>query len=224
MSLKQKRLSGVFWQGLERVGSQGISFIVTIILARLLAPEEFGIIAIMMVFITLCNVFVDSGFSTALIQKIDAIEADYCSVFYINIAMALILFFILYIISPAIASFYKTPSISLYMRILSIVLFIRSFSLIQNTLLRKRMLVHLSFRISWIALIISGTIGIVMAYQGYGVWALIAQQISCASVTAIMQWLLVRWRPQWIFDWKRIKSLYRFGWKMFFSSSTVSSS
>ena len=215
--LHKKIISGVLWQGFERIGSSGISFVVSIILARLLSPKEFGTIAIMLVFITLCQVFVDSGFSTALIQKKNITEADCCSVFYINIIMAALLYCIVFAAAPFIASFYKTPSITFYLRILSITMVIRSFSIIQNALLRKRMLFRLSFRISWVALIVSGAIGITMAYSGCGVWALIAQQLANAAVTAAMEWLLVRWRPQCIFNWESIRTLYRFGWKIFCS-------
>jgi O-antigen/teichoic acid export membrane protein len=216
-NLKQSIVRGVLWQGLERIGSYGINFIVSIILARLLSPEEFGVIAIMMVFIALSNVFIDSGFSTALIQKKDMIEADCCSVFYINIVMSFVLYGILYLASPFIAGFYETEGLTLYLHVFSLILIIRSFSLVQNALLRKRMLFHLSFRISWVALIISGTVGIVMAYSGCGVWSLIAQQLSNAFVTVILQWLLVKWRPHWLFDWNRTKELFNFGWKMFCS-------
>lgn len=217
MSLKDKIFHGVFWQGLERVGSYGINFIVSIILARLLSPEEFGVIAIMIVFISLSEVFINSGFSTSLIQKKDLEQVDCCSVFYINIVMGLVLYAILYLVSPYIAEFYKTDGLTLYLHVFSLVLIIRSFSLVQNALLRKRMLFHLSFRISWVALIVSGIVGICMAYSGCGVWSLIAQQLTNAFVTVIMQWFWVRWRPQWLFDWKRTKVLFNFGWKMFCS-------
>jgi O-antigen/teichoic acid export membrane protein len=217
-NLKDKIERGVFWQGLERIGSYGISFVVSIILARKLSPEEFGVIAIMMVFITLSNVFIDSGFSTALIQKKDMEEVDCCSVFYINIVMSLVLYGILFAASPFIEKFYETENLSLYLHVFSLFIIIRSFSLVQNALLQKRMLFRLSFRISWVALIISGIVGIGMAYAGFGVWALIAQQLTTALVTVIMQWYWIRWRPQWLFDWQRTKVLFNFGWKMFCSS------
>ena len=217
-TIKQKTVKGVFWQGLERVGSYGIGFIVSVILARRLSPEEFGVIAIMMVFIALSNVFIDSGFSTALIQKKDMEQADCCSVFYINIVMSLVLYGILYLASPFIAEFYEMKELTLYLHVFSLVLIIRSFSLVQNALLRKRMLFHLSFRISWISLIVSGAMGIIMAYSGCGVWSLIVQQITNAVITVIMQWFWVKWSPQWLFDWQRTKELFSFGWKMFCSS------
>ena len=216
--LRNKIEKGVFWQGLERVGSYGIGFAVSIILARRLSPEEFGVIAIMWVFLTLSNVFVDSGFGTALIQKKNIEEADCCSVFYINIAMSFLIYGILYLVSPFIAKCYETDDLTRYLHVFSLFIIIRSFSLVQNALLRKRMLFHLSFRISWVALIISGIVGISMAYSDCGAWSLIAQQLTNALVTVIMQWYWVKWRPQWLFDWKRSKELFDFGWKMFCSN------
>ena len=212
-----KIIQGIFWQGLERVGNYGISFVVSIILARLLSPEEFGVVAIMTVFISLSNVFIDSGFGTALIQKKDMEEADCCSVFYINIVMAVVLYGVLYLTAPFIADWYETEGLTLYLHVFSLILLIRSFSQVQAALLRKRMLFHLSFRISWIALVISGAAGIAMAYSGCGVWSLIAQQLVNAFVTVVMQWYWVGWRPKWLFDWKRTKELFNFGWKMFCS-------
>lgn len=216
--LRNKIEKGVFWYGLERIGSYGISFLISIILARLLSPKEFGVIAIMVVFITLSNVFIDSGFSTALIQKKNMEEADCCSVFYINIVMSIVLYLILYVAAPFIARFYETEELTAYLHVFALILIIRSFSLVHNTLLRKRMLFHLSFRISWIALIISGVVGIVMAYSGYGVWSLVGQQLTSAFVTMVMQWFWIKWCPQWLFDWKRTKDLFCFGWKFFCSS------
>ena len=218
MAIKDKVVSGVFWQGLERVGSYGIGFIVSIILAQRLSPEQFGVVAIMLVFTTLSNVFIDSGFSTALIQKKDMEDADCCSVFYINIVMAVVLYLVLYIAAPYIETFYEAEGLTLYLHVFSLFLIIRSFSLVQAALLRKRMLFHLSFRISWVALLISGAVGIAMAYSGCGVWSLVAQQLVHAVITVIMQWILIKWRPKLLFSWDRARDLFRFGWKMFFSS------
>lgn len=213
-----KIATSIFWQGLERVGSYGIGFIVSVILARKLPEEDFGVVAIMTVFITLSNVFIDSGFSTALIQKKDMEDADCCSVFYINIVMAAILYLALFLASPLIERFYEADGLAKYLHVFSLVVIIRSFSIVQAALLRKRMLFHLSFRISWVALLVSGAVGIAMAYSGCGVWSLVAQQIVYSFVTVVMQWILIRWRPKRIFDWERTKELFRFGWKMFCSS------
>ena len=217
-NLKKKIISGVFWQGLEKVGSQGISFVISVVLARLLAPKDFGVIALMMVFITLCNVVVDSGFSGALIQKKDATQADFCSVFFINIGLGVFLYAVMFFAAPWIARFYDSPELTRYLRFSSLALVITSFSRVQQAFLNKNMLFHLSFRINWIALLVSGTTGVVMAYRGFGVWALIAQQLCNATVQCLLLWLLVKWRPMWLFDWSRAKSLFQFGWKFLASS------
>ena len=215
---KNKIATSIFWQGLERVGSYGIGFIVSVILANKLPVEDFGVVTIMTVFITLSNVFIDSGFSTALIQKKDMEDADCCSVFYINIVMSVILYAVLYLASPFIETYYEADGLAKYLHVFSLVVIIRSFSIVQAALLRKRMLFHLSFRISWVALLVSGAVGIAMAYSGCGVWSLVAQQIVYSFVTAVMQWILIRWRPKRIFNWERTLELFRFGWKMFCSS------
>ena len=217
MSLKQKIVSGVFWQGLERVGSQGIGFVISIVLARLLAPKEFGVIALMTVFTSLCGVVMDSGFGNALIQKKDADQTDFCSVFYINLALGGGLYLLLFVTAPLIATFYDSADLSIYLRVSALTLIINSFSLIQGTLLAKRMMFYLNFRISWIALIVSGTTGIVMAYGGFGVWALISQQIISALARCFLLWFWVKWQPQWCFDWSRAKKLFQFGWKFLVS-------
>ena len=217
-SLKQKILSGVFWQGLARVGSQGMGCLIAVILARLLTPEDFGVIALIMVFITLCNTVIDSGFSNALIQKKEAIQSDFCSVFFINITLGLFLYAAMFFAAPLIARFYDSPRITCYLRIASLVLIISSFSRVQQAVLNKNMMFRLSFRINWVSLGISGVVGIIMAYRGFGVWALIAQQICNATIACLLLWLLVKWRPRLCFDRARTKKLFQFGWKFLVSS------
>lgn len=217
-NFKQEIVSGVFWQAFERIGNFGIRFLITIILARLLAPSEFGVIAIMLVFVSLLNVITDSGFTIALIQKKDIDQQDCCSVFYINIFISFIMYFVIYMLAPWINDYYNTAGLTLYLRTFSLIVVIRSFSLIQSALLRKRMLFRLSFKISWVSLIVSGSIGIVMAYFKCGVWSLIAQQITNAIVSGIMLWTLVKWRPSFLFDYARISELFRFGWKVFIAN------
>lgn len=215
--LREKILSGFLWQGLERVGSLGTQFIISIILARLLSPHEFGVISIMMVFITLCNVFIDSGFSLALIQKKDVTEQDCSAVFFINIIMSLIFYMIIFVFAPTIAHFYQNLNISNYLRILAFVFVIRSFSLVQSTLLSKRMLFKFNFRINISAVFLSGLIGITLAYWGFGVWSLIVQQLVNALITGCLLWYFVKWRPIMSFSWRSLKGLYDFGWKIFIS-------
>ena len=217
-NIKKKILSGFFWQALDRVGTQGLQFVIAVILARLLLPEMFGVIAIMSACIALCQVFMDSGFSTALIQKKDADELDYNSVFYINIAMALVIYGALFFLSPLIARFYNATEITSYLRVLALIVPLRSFALVQTALLNKKMMFYLNCRISWAAVVVSGITGIIMAYRGCGVWALVAQQLLSAFITSILQCFWVRWKPAWIFNWQRTRTLFRFGWKIFCSA------
>lgn len=217
-SLKNTILSGVFWQTLEKIGNSCIRFVVSIILARLLSPEEFGVVVIMLIFIELSNTLVDSGFNTALIQKKDIDQTDFCSVFYLNIAIALILFIALCISAQAISDYFKIPELPLYLRVFSVIIVIRSFSFVQQAILQKEMLFYLSFRITFAALIIGGVTGIMMAYCKFGVWSLIAQQMVNAVVTVILQWYLIKWRPSLLFDWNRAKNLFRFSAKILGSS------
>lgn len=213
-SLKHKILSGVFWQGLCNIGSKGLNFVFSIILARLLAPEDFGSVAILMIFIAIAEVFVDSGFSMALIQKKDADDIDCSSVFYINILVAIVLYFVFFAVAPWVAEFYRNPKLTECFRWLALGTVIRSLSLVQQTLLSKRMLFHFNFRIVLCALIVSGTAGITMAYCGFGVWSLIVQQLSNAAIMAVLLWFFVHWRPLPVFAWGRIKSLFHFGSKL----------
>ena len=217
-NLKHKIVSGFLWQGLDRIGTQGLQLVISVILARLLMPEDFGVLAVMSVFVVLCQVFVDSGFSTALIQKKDADELDCNSVFYINLVMAASIYGILFLVAPLVAKFYNKPEITLYLRILALILPLRSFALVQTALLNKKMLFYLNCRISWAAVVVSGTVGIIMAYKGCGVWALIVQQLISALATSLLQCFWVRWKPALIFNWVRAKALFRFGWKIFCSA------
>jgi len=216
--LKHKVLSGIFWQGLGNIGGKGLNFLVSVILARLLAPEDFGSVALLMIFISIGEVFVDSGFSNALIQKKDADDIDCSSVFYINILISAALYLGFFVAAPWIARFYRNPDLTLWFRCLALGTVIRSLSLVQSALLNKRMLFRFAFQISLGALIVSGTVGIVMAYRGFGVWALIAQQLTNAALTGLLLWLLVRWRPRAVFAWDRLRTLFRFGSKLLATS------
>lgn len=203
---------------MERGGTQGIQFIVQIVLARLLLPKDFGAIAIIVVFISFAQVFVQSGFNTALIQNKEVNEVDFSSVFYLSLAVAAILYVIIYFSAPFIASFYEQPILIPTLRVLSITLFIGAFNSIQNAYVAHNMLFKRLFISSLGAIIISGTIGIVSAYSGWGVWALVAQQLSNQLTVAIILWFTVKWRPQLIFSFKRVKILFAYGSKLLASS------
>lgn len=211
---KYKIISSLIWKLLERVGIQGIQFIVTIVLARILMPEEYGIIAIVMVFISLARVFVQSGFNTALIQKKDADEVDFSSVLYLSLGVAGILYVIIYFSSPFIANFYTQPLLVPVIRVLSITLFIGAFNSIQNAFVSRNMLFKRLFISSLGAVIISGVVGIITAYQGMGVWALVAQHLTNQLAITVILWFTVKWRPHLRFSLKRVKNLFSYGSKL----------
>lgn len=215
---KSKVIYSLFWKLMERGGTQGIQFIVQIVLARLLSPEEYGIIAIVMVFILLANVFVQSGFSTALIQKKDADEVDFSSVLYLSLGVAGILYVMIYFSAPFIANFYTQPILIPVLRVLSITLFIGAFNSIQNAFVARKMLFKRLFISSLGAVIISGVVGIIAAYHGWGVWALVAQQLTNQLTIAIILWFTVKWRPYLIFSFERVKMLFAYGSKLLASA------
>ena len=175
---RSKVLSSLLWKLMERGGTQGIQIIVQIILARLLLPEDYGLIALVTIVITLANVFVQSGFNTALIQKKDADELDFSSVFYLSLFVAGILYVFLFFASPSIANFYREPQLVQVLRVLSISLFFGAFNSIQNAYIAKNMMFKKLFFSSLGAILVSGTVGITFAYMGYGVWALIIQELT----------------------------------------------
>lgn len=203
---------------MERGGTQGIQFLVQIVLARLLTPKDYGIIALIGIFITIANVFVQSGFSTALIQKKNANEEDFSSVFYLSLFVASLLYIILFFVAPIIANFYNIPQLTLVLRIVSITLFLGAFNSIQNAVVSKRMQFKKLFFSSLGAVIVSGIIGITFAYMGFGVWALVAQQLTSQFMITTILWFTVKWRPKLVFSYKRVRKLFSYGWKLLVSS------
>lgn len=215
---KTQVLSSLFWKLMERGGTQAVSFIVSIILARLLLPEDYGIIALVVIFTSIAGVFVQSGLNTALIQKKDADEADFSSVFYLSLFIACLIYIILFLAAPFIAAFYKIPEITPVFRVLSITLFFGAFNSIQNAVVARNMEFKKLFFSSTGAILISGTVGIYMAYTGFGVWALVGQQISNQLFVTLILWFTVKWRPQLLFSLERVKALFSFGWKLLVSA------
>ena len=215
---KSNILTSLFWKLLERGGTQGIQFIIQIVLARLLAPEQFGTIAIVMVFINIAQVFVQSGFNTALIQKKDADDVDFSSVFYLSLALAGILYLIIFLSAPYIANFYNDDILIPVLRVLSLTLFAGAFNSIQNAFVSRNLLFKKLFKSSLGAILISGVLGIIAAYQGLGIWALVIQQlVNQISITIIM-WFTVKWRPKLVFSFSKVGELFSFGWKLLASS------
>ena len=206
--------SSLFWKYLECTGTQGIRFVIQIILARLLLPADFGIVALMMVFISLAQVFVQSGFSTALIQSQDATDIDFSSVFYLSLGVAGVLYVLLYFAAPGIAAFYKMSELTPVMRVFSVILFFGAVNSIQNAVISREFKFKKLFYSSLGAVSGSGVIGIYMAYEGFGIWALVWQQIANSVFLCAIMWITVKWRPKWIFSLERVRILFSFGWKL----------
>ncbi len=213
-SLKSKALSGLFWMYMERIGAQVVSFIVSIVLARLLMPEEYGVISIVMVFINVCNVFATGGFGKALVQKKDADDVDFSSVFYFNFAFSLFLYAILFFSAPLISSFYNMPILSPVTRVMSIRLIIASFNTVQHAKTTKTMQFKKYFYSTLGGTILSAVIGIALAYSGFGVWALVAQYLINTITDTVILFFTVKWRPKLCFSFSRLKGLLSFGWKI----------
>ena len=206
------------WRFAERCGAQLVTFIVSIVLARILAPEDYGQIALITVFTTIMQVFVDSGLGTALIQKKDADDLDFSSVFYFNFAVCIILYLIMFFAAPVIASFYEIPELTPIVRVISLTIVISGVKGVQQSYVSRNMLFKRFFYATLGGTIFSAFLGIAMAYAGFGVWAIVAQQLSNTAIDTLILWITVKWRPQKKFSWERLKRLLSFGWKMLVSS------
>ena len=214
---KGKVLSNFLWRFAERSGAQIVAFVVSIILARVLAPEDYGTIALVTVFTTILQVFIESGMGNALIQKKDADDLDFSSVFYFNVVACLVMYGVMFWASPWIAEFYHTPELTPVVRVLSLTLVISGIKNIQQAYVSRTMQFKRFFYATLGGTIGAAVLGITMAYQGYGVWALVAQQLFNATIDTIILWLTVKWRPKWMFSLKRLKELFSFGWKLLMS-------
>lgn len=217
-SLKNKTLKGVGWSFGGSLASYGITFLVGIVLARLLSPEEYGLIGIITIFITLFNTIVDSGFSNALIRKNDASEIDYNTVFIVNLLVSTGLYAVLFVSSPLIATYFGNSQLSPLTRVMGICIVINAFSLIQSTLLTKEIDFKTITKCQVISSIISGIIGIWMAFAGSGVWALVGQQISHKIFNTVLLWFYRRWWPTFKFSINSFRELWGFGWKLLVTS------
>lgn len=211
---KSHVISSLLWKFLERTGTQGVQFVIQIILARILYPEDYGILAILMAFIALANVFVQSGFNTSLIQKKDADETDFSSVFWLSLFVSLLLYVILFFAAPFIARFYKNNILSSVLRILSLTLFFGALNSVQSAMVSKTMQFKKFFFSSMGGVIGSGIIGIILACNGFGVWALVFQQLTNNLLISVILWITVKWRPKFLFNLEKVKGLFSFGWKL----------
>jgi len=217
-SEKQQILSSLIWKFLERIGSKGINFIVQMVLARLLFPSEYGIVALVLVFTDIASVFVQSGVGTSLIQKKDLDEVDISSVFYLSLSIAILLYTLFYFGAPAISRFYDNVALVKVTRVLAFSLILGSFNTVQTALLSKNMQFKALFLSNLVAASISGVIGISLAFMNFGVWALVLQQIIRQVTISIILFIVVKWRPKFLFSFNKVKILYSFGWKLMVSS------
>ena len=214
----QSILKNFLWRFAERCGAQLVTFIVSIVLARILAPEDYGQIALITVFTTIMQVFVDSGLGTALIQKKDADDLDFSSVFYFNFAVCLVLYGVMFVAAPFIAAFYDDATLTPLVRVISLTIVISGVKGIQQSYVSRNMLFKRFFFATLGGTIFSAFLGIGFAYVGFGVWAIVVQQLSNTTIDTLILWLTVKWRTKKMFSWQRLKGLLTFGWKLLASS------
>lgn len=213
-SFKNKAISGVKWSFIDNLANSGITFLVGIVLARLLTPTEFGILGLITVFIAISNSIVDGGFATALIRKPNASDNDYNTVFYCNLGIAILLMLLLILFSNAIAFFFKEPVLRTVIKTMSLLLVINAFTIIQRTIFIKKIDFKTQAKISLIASVGSGVIGISLAFLKFGVWSLVAQQLSRQIFLSLFLWIYSSWRPSLIFSNESFRELFGFGSKV----------
>ena len=216
-SLKDKTVKGVGWSAIDNVAQHAVSFVVSIVLARLLSPEDYGLLGIIAIFTAVCTALINGGFGTALIRKKDATDDDYNTAFIVNIGMSLLLYAVIFFCAPFIARFFDRTELVSLTRVSSLGMIIGALALVQQTRLTKRIDFKTQTKITLIASIASGVIGIVMAATGFGVWALVAQSLSSQLLRTILLWFFNKWVPRLHFSGQSFRELFGFGWKMMVS-------
>ena len=214
-NLKQKAASGMVWTSIQKFAGIGIQFISGIILARLLTPEDYGCIGMLSIFMVIANSFVDGGFASALIQKKRPTQEDYSTIFFWNLGMSLLMYILLFGSAPFIAQFYKMPILSSVLRVQGLVLIIHAFSIIQANQLRKQLRFKKLAIVSVTTSIVSLSVTIILAYKGFGVWALVTMNILTAFIPAVIYWMTNKWSPLLVFSKSSFKELFSFGFYMF---------
>jgi O-antigen/teichoic acid export membrane protein len=214
-SLKQKAASGMVWTALQKYSTMFISFVSGIILARLLTPYDYGCIGMLSIFMVLAEAFIDGGFGSALIQRKQPTQDDYSTIFWWNLGMAGLMYAILFVSAPAISRFYNIPLLCDVLRVQGLVLFIYAFNIVQRNQLRKTLNFKVLSIVTVTTSIISLGVTIFMAYKGFGVWALVAQNMIAAAIPAVVFWFFIKWRPIWRFSWQSFRELFGFGFYMF---------
>ena len=210
----KKVMSGIFWKFAERILAQGTSFLISVVLARLMMPEDYGIVAIVLVFISIANVFITQGFSQSLIQKKDADEVDFSTVFYCSFGIACLLYGVMFFAAPVIADFYDNALLTPVLRVFSLRLLMTAYGSVQHAYVSRHMLFRRFFLSTLAGTLISGVVGIGMAYVGFGVWALVAQYLVNSAIDILILTITVPWRPRLLFSVDAAKKLMGFGWKV----------
>lgn len=210
--------SNLFWRLMERIGAHGVTLVVSIVLARLLDPSAYGTIAIITVFTSILGVFLDSGFSSALIQKKDCDDVDYSTVFYFQVAVGILLYGIMYVAAPFISDFYKLGELTHYIRVMSISFLISAVKGVQSAYVSRNLMFRKFFFATLGGTIFAAVLGIWMAYRGYGAWAIIAQGLANNTIDTIILWITVPWRPRLKFSFSRLKQLFSFGSRLLISA------
>lgn len=213
-SLKNKTIKGVGWSAADALLGQGVTFIVGLVLARLLSPDEYGLIGICLIFTTVLNGIVDSGFSNALIRKKDITDEDYNTLFTTNMAISIILYVLLFVSAPFVSDFFHRVELTALVRVTGLVLFCNALSITQVTILAKRIDFKTKTKASLVSAVVSGVIGIAMAFIGFGVWSLVTQQLSRQLLYTLSLWVLNKWCPKFTFYKDSFKYMWGFGWKL----------
>lgn len=217
-SLKDKTVKGVFWSAFNRFSTQGIGFVFNIIIARILLPEDYGVVAILYVFMEISNCFIDSGFASALIRKPDRTEEDFSTVFYYNFVVALLCYAVLWFAAPYIASFYDIPLLTSITRVIGLGMIIGSVQAIMGIKLTIALDFKTVARISVPVNILTGVLSLIMAYKGFGVWTLVYPNLIAGLFNIVLLWFHVRWLPKLVFSWKSFKAMFSYGSKLLASS------
>lgn len=217
-SLKSKTVKGVAWSAIERFSAQGIQFVFNILIARILLPEDYGVVAMLGIFLAISQTFIDSGFGGALIRKQNRTEEDYNTVFYFNLIVSVFFCILLWLTAPLIASFYKIPLLVKITRIISFTLVINAFRAVHETKLTIELNFKLRAYVTIICVIVIGSIGLLLASKGYGVWALVVQNVAGCLLRTLLMWIVVKWRPKRLFSKDSFKDMFSFGSKMLGSS------
>ncbi len=221
-SLKRKTVKGVAWSAIERFTVQGINFVLGVLIARMVAPSDFGVIAMLTIFLEIAYTFVDCGFGNALVRKLDRTDVDNSTAFYSNIGIGVVCYFILFFAAPLIADFYRMPVLVPVLRVVALTIVCYSLAIVQQALLTANIDFKSQTKVSVAGALLSGLVGVAMAYHGCGVWALVVQMVGSSFIRMVMLWLCVRWKPIRAFSEQSFRSMFSYGAKLLVSELVIS--